>query len=296
MKLHEKGRQMQPKLRRVRAMNPSAMTGSGTNSYILGQGQVAIIDPGPDEAGHLRALLAALDPGETVAAILVSHAHLDHSGLVPQLSAATGAPVYAFGRADEGRSAVMQALVLQGLRGGGEGVDLAFAPDRRIAEGDDLSVGGLTIEVLHTPGHMAGHLCFACDGLLFSGDHAMGWATSLVSPPDGDMGDYMASLDRLAARSWRRMLPGHGDEVADPAARLAELRAHRRQREAEVLAELTRAPGTAAELAARIYREVSPALLPAASRNVLAHLIDLATRNHVVTAGQISAESAFHPN
>jgi len=294
MDLHEKGRHMQPKLRRVRAMNPSAMTGSGTNSYIVGQGRVAIIDPGPRDDRHLAALLAALDPGESVAAILVSHAHLDHSALAPRLAQETGAPVYAFGPARKGINPRMQALVDQGLSGGGEGVDHAFTPDHSLADGECLSLGALEIEAIHTPGHMAGHLCFACEGVLFSGDHAMGWASSLVSPPDGDMGDYMAALLRLQARQWRQMWPGHGEEVQDPAARLAELIAHRRQREAEVLAALTTAPGTATELAARIYRDTPAALLPAAARNVLAHLIDLASRNLASPTGPITAETRFH--
>lgn len=287
---------MQGMVRRVRADNPSAMTGTGTNSYILGQGEVAVLDPGPDDPAHLAALLAALDPGETVAAILVSHAHLDHSALAPRLALATGAKVHAFGRARDGRSAVMERLVTDGLTGGGEGVDLGFEPDHLLQDGARLTVGEITLEALHTPGHMGGHLCFAMADLLFSGDHAMGWASSLISPPDGDMGAYMASLEKLAQRPWRQMLPGHGEPVDTPAARLAELATHRRLREAEVLAELSRSPGTAAELAARIYCDTPAALLPAAARNVLAHLIDLAKRNLATPLGPINAGTRFGPS
>jgi len=283
------------RLRHVRAANPSAMTGTGTNTWLLGQGQVAVIDPGPDDPGHLAALLAALDPGEQIAAILVTHAHLDHSAAVPRLAQATGAPVYGFGRAEDGRSALMQRLAAQGLNGGGEGIDPAFAPDHRLTDGQVLTLGTLEIETIHTPGHMGGHLAFACDGLLFSGDHAMGWASTLVSPPDGDMGAYMASLEKLAARVWRQMLPGHGPAVDGTAQRLAELAAHRRTREAQIRAALAEAPGTAAELARRLYTDTPSALLPAAARNVLAHLIDLAARNLATPEGEITAQTRFTP-
>ncbi|WP_227751445.1 MBL fold metallo-hydrolase [Tabrizicola oligotrophica] len=280
-------------LRHVRAANASPMTGTGTNSWLVGRGQVAVIDPGPDDPAHLAALLGQLAPGEEIVAILVSHAHLDHTALVPRLAALTGAPVHAFGTAGDGRSPLMQRLATEGLQGGGEGVDLRFTPEHRLTDGQALTLGGFTIETLHTPGHMGGHLAFACEGLLFSGDHAMGWATSLVSPPDGDMGAYMASLDKLAARRWQRMLPGHGEAVENPGQRLAELATHRRTREAQVRAELARAPGTAAELAARIYTDTAPALLPAAARNVLAHLIDLSERMLAIPEGDIAAQTRF---
>lgn len=280
-------------LRHVRAANPSVMTGTGTNSWLLGQGQVAVIDPGPDDSAHLAALLGALGPGEEIAAILVTHAHLDHSAAVPRLVARTGAPVYAFGGAKDGRSPLMQRLAAEGLRGGGEGIDSRFTPDHRLVDGEGLTLGSMTIEAIHTPGHMGGHLAFALDDLLFSGDHAMGWASTLISPPDGDMGAYMASLEKLATRTWRQMLPGHGEPVENTAQRLAELAAHRRARESQIRTALSQASGTATELAARLYTDVAPALIPAAARNVLAHLIDLSERNLAVPEGDITAQTRF---
>lgn len=267
------------RLRRVLAQNPSPMTGPGTWTEIIGSGEVAVIDPGPALEPHLQAVLAALEPGERVAAILVTHAHLDHSGLAPALARATGAPLLAFGGAGDGRSPAMRRLVTAGLQGGGEGLDPAFVPDRRLSDGEVIRGPDWALRALHTPGHLGSHLCFAWEEVLFSGDHVMGWAPSLVSPPDGDMGAYMASLDRLAAADWRLMLPAHGDPVGDPAARLAELTAHRRAREAQVAGALAAGPATLDQVTARVYRDLSPALLPAARRNALAHLIDLAERN-----------------
>lgn len=284
----------EPGLRRVLAPNPSPMTFRGTNTYLLGRTEIAVIDPGPDDPAHLEAILGALTRGQRITAILVTHSHLDHSPLARPLAQATGAPVLAAGPSDWGRRPAMQALAEAGVVGGGEGVDLAFRPDRRIGEGDTVSGDGWTVEVMHTPGHMANHLAFAWNRALFSGDLVMGWATSLISPPDGDLTAFMTSVARLGARGDRVHYPGHGDPVADPAARCAELLAHRRTREAQIreaLAGLEAA--SAAELAARIYTDVPRALLPAAERNVLAHLIDLAERNQAETLGDLSPAARF---
>ena len=277
----------------LRAANPSAMTGSGTNSYLIeGAGACVLIDPGPNLPAHHAAIMAALE-GRRLAAILITHAHLDHSALAPALAQATGAPVLAFGDAASGRSPVMQALAEQGLTGGGEGVDAGFAPDKYLHHGQQLTLAGLRFGVLHTPGHMGGHLCFALGGTLFSGDHVMGWSSSLVSPPDGDMAAYMASLTLLQQSNWTMMLPGHGNAIHDPATRLSELISHRQNREAQVLAALQAGPASAEDLAARIYTEIPPALLPAATRNILAHLIDLQARNRLTTPTPLTATSLF---
>ena len=281
-------------LRRVLAPNPSPMTFRGTNTYILGEGAVAVIDPGPADPRHLSAILDALDPGETVAAILVTHSHRDHSPLARPLAEATGAPVLAAGPSDWGRSAVMARLAAKGGIGGGEGVDDGFAPDEQIGEGTEIDGAWGRIAVLATPGHMANHLSFAWNGALFTGDLVMGWSTSLVSPPDGDMGAFMASCRRLLTRKDRVYHPGHGDPVTAPHARTAELITHREGREAQILAALSSgAPADAAQLAGRIYTDLAPALLPAAERNVLAHLIDLAQRNLVTPEGPLAATARF---
>ncbi len=270
---------MHQMIRQIRAANPSALTGPGTNTYLVGEGQVTVIDPGPDLDSHLSAILATLSPSERIGHILVTHAHLDHSALTRRLVAATGAQVLAYGPASSGRSATMTALAAQGLTSS-EGADPDFAPTRRLGDGSRLSLGAVQIEALHLPGHMGCHMGFALGDVLFSGDHVMEWSTSLVSPPDGDMSDYMTSLRRLAARNWSSMLPGHGPAVSDPAARLGFLLDHRLAREAAILAALRdHGPATPATIAARVYTDLAPDLLPAATRNVLAHLIDLTARD-----------------
>ncbi len=281
-------------IRTIRAPNPSPMTGSGTNTYIVGRGAVAVIDPGPDLDAHLTAILAALDPDESISQILVTHPHLDHSGLAPRLARATGAPVAAFGTATSGRSARMAALAEAGLPDAGEGLDRAFRPDILLAEGDSLSAETWNLRAIHTPGHLGAHLAFAMDDVLFSGDHVMGWSTSLVAPPDGDMTDYMASLTKLQRQRWSRILAGHGDPIDNPAARLADLVAHRKDREAQITAALARAPASASSLTKLLYTGISERLVKAANANVLAHLIDLHAKGQAKCADPLSAESIFH--
>jgi glyoxylase-like metal-dependent hydrolase (beta-lactamase superfamily II) len=286
--------ELEPGLRRVLAPNPSPMTFRGTNTYILGEGEVAVIDPGPALRAHLDAIIGALAPAERIGAILVTHSHLDHAPLAGALAEASGAPVFAAGPSDWGLSEVMTALARNGGLGGGEGVDEGFAPDRRVMEGETVAGGWGEIGVIATPGHMANHLSFAWRGALFSGDMVMGWSTSLVSPPDGDMTAFMASLDKLADRKDRVYYPGHGDPVTDPQARVAELTAHRRGREAQIREALDRmGMANAGEIARAVYTDVAPALLPAAERNVLAHLIDLWTRNEATCAGRVSMDARF---
>ena len=281
-------------IRLIRAKNPSALTGTGTNTYMVGQGEVAVIDPGPDLDSHLAAILGALEPGERITQILLTHAHLDHSALVPRLVAATGARVLAFGRANAGRSAIMTRLAAEGLTSD-EGADPDFTPDQTLADGDSVTAGRHLVTALHLPGHMGCHMGYAMGDVLFSGDHVMDWSSTLVSPPDGDMAAYMASLHLLTTRRWSRFLPGHGPAVVDPAQRLDTLIRHRLSREAAILAALRdHGPATAADLTARIYTDTPRHLLAAATRNVLAHLIDLSDRSQAAPLTPALAQARFH--
>ena len=283
---------LSPGVRRIVAPNPSPMTFRGTNTYLIGDREVAVIDPGPLDQAHLAAILAAAGSAP-ISHILVTHAHLDHSPLARDLALATGAPVLAYGPAEAGRSDVMQALADAGLVGGGEGVDRDFVPDRIVSDGVVIEGADWSLRAIHTPGHMANHLAFARDDNLFTGDLVMGWATSLVSPPDGDLSAFMASLRRLQTEAWSVFHAGHGAPVHNPAARLQELIDHRLTREAAILKALHENSADAESLARRIYTDTPPALLPAASRNVLAHLIDLTQRGLVCPIGEMSAVAVF---
>ena len=281
-----------PDLVLVLAPNPSPMTYLGTNSYILGTDDVAIIDPGPDDPAHMSALRAAIN-GRRVTHILVTHSHLDHSPLAGPLSRETGAPVHAFGDSRAGRSTIMKQLAQDGLTGGGEGIDTGFTPDITLQDGEMIDVAGKPLTALHTPGHIGNHLCFLWGDAVFSGDHVMGWATSLVSPPDGDLTDFMQSCARLQHVAASAYYPGHGAPVADPKARLAWLIAHRREREAQIIAALSAGPANVADLTQKIYTDVATLLLPAAQRNVFAHLIDLAGQGKVIADPVLGVDAAF---
>ncbi|OWU68521.1 metallo-beta-lactamase [Roseovarius sp. 22II1-1F6A] len=286
-------RRIAPDLRRVRAPNVSPMTHSGTNSYLLGTGAVALIDPGPDDPRHLAALLTALEPGEHIAAIIVTHRHLDHTALAPRLAARTGAPTFAFAPAEVTRRPIMAALAAQGGIGGGEGHDDAFAPDHLLRDGEVLALGDWSVTALHTPGHTADHLSLQSGTRVFCGDIVMGWASTLISPPDGDLTSFRDSCARLRALNSSQLLPGHGAPIEAPRARIDALLAHRDQRDARIRTQLAQGPATAAELAQAIYTDTPPALIPAAIRNVLAHLIDLTERNLAQSQSTLSPHAQF---
>lgn len=281
-----------PPIRQLLAPNPSPLTGRGTNTWLVGATDLAVIDPGPDDPSHLDAILRAVGPGQRISHVVVTHAHLDHSALARRLSVATGAAIHAFGAATDGRSPRMARLA-PSLSAQGEGLDRDFQPDHRLADGQTLAGPDWSLTALHTPGHLGGHLSLALGDTLFSGDHVMGWSTTIISPPDGDMADYMASLDRLAAGLWRRFLPGHGDTITDPASRLVELATHRRKREAQILRALEEGAAHISELTRRVYLDTPPHLLAAAERNVLAHLIDLEARNLVAAAPDLRPDALF---
>ena len=297
-----------PNVLRLIAPNPGPMTAEGTNAYLVGGERLALIDPGPDNP-EWRARLTGALKGRELAAIVVTHSHRDHSAGAPALARETGAPIYAFGPHGAGQSAVMARLTASedGGIGGGEGADHAFAPDHLLADGAALAEadpaapgGGWRLTALHTPGHLGNHLCLAlewADGapsnFLFSGDHVMGWATSLISPPDGDMGAFMRSLERLRGREETLYLPGHGAEIETPQARVEELYAHRRNRERQITAALADCPADAASLVATLYADIDPRLHGMAARNVLAHLVDLWERGEAAPLETFSAEARF---
>jgi glyoxylase-like metal-dependent hydrolase (beta-lactamase superfamily II) len=275
-----------PLVRRVIAPNASPFTFNGTCTYIVGQGTVAVIDPGPGDESHLQALLAAVE-GERIEIVLVTHTHRDHSGGAKALRSATGARI-------------VGAAPFQPRGDGTGGLDSShdrdYAPDAILADGERLRARGFAIEAIATPGHCANHLCFALqeENALFSGDHVMAWSTSVVAPPDGSMGAYLASLDKLRHRDETIYWPGHGGPVAEPQRYVRALIDHRRQREASILAALREGAKTIPALVARVYVGLSPALTRAAGLSTLAHLEDLSERGLVVgQTPDASSETCF---
>lgn len=284
--------QLEPGLDVVLAPNPSPMTGPGTNTYILGRTTLAIIDPGPMDNDHLMALLAAID-GRPVSHIFVTHSHLDHSPLAKPLSDAVYAPVYAFGDSFAGRSDVMQSLSQSGLHGGGEGLDHDFAPDVIVSDGQQFSGPDWHVEVVHTPGHLGNHIALKWQDAVFVGDLVMGWSTSLVSPPDGDMTDFLKSCEKLLQMPARVHYSGHGAPILDPHQRLSDLIAHRQSRSAQIMEALATGPRTVVDIVDEIYVDLDGRLKTAAGRNVLAHLVDLYVKKLVAPVGSLSADVAF---
>ncbi|MEF2553129.1 MBL fold metallo-hydrolase [Aurantimonas sp. A2-1-M11] len=276
---------------RVTAPNPSAFTFAGTNSYLIGGERCVVVDPGPDADAHLDALVVAI-AGRPVEAILLTHTHRDHTGLVRRLAALTGAPLLGGGPHRAARP--LLAGEAQRLEAAGD-TDLVF--DRILADGETLTLGGLPATAIATPGHCANHLVFAVgdEGVLLSGDHVMGWSTTIVAPPDGAMRDYMASLDRLLQRDDRLYLPGHGDVISAPRPFVRGLVAHRRMRETAIVRRLDDGDRTIPEIVAALYQNVDPRLHGAAGLSVLAHLEDLVTRGVVACEGPPTLAASYAP-
>lgn len=277
-----------PLVRRVTAPNAGPFTYKGTCSYILGAGDVAIVDPGPDDPRHVAALLDAIR-GERLRYILVTHTHRDHSPAARALKEATGAIVA--GCAPYAPPADL-AVTGPGLDASH---DTAHAPDAVLADGDRLDLAGVAIDALETPGHTANHLCFAlcAEKALFTGDHVMGWSTTVIAPPDGSMTDYMASIDRMRRRDDAIYWPAHGGPIRAPQRYLRALVHHRRAREAAIMQRLAEGDRTIAAMVARIYESVDKRLHGAAAMTVFAHLEDLVARGLVESDGPPTLMSRY---
>ena len=270
--LHDVPETLEPGVVRLTANNPSPFTNTGTQSYVVGTADVAVIDPGPVDEAHLARLIAVID-GRPLRAILCTHTHRDHSPLAAGLKAATGAPIVG-----------CAPLALDDL---GPRADASFdgdyAADRVLADGDAVAGQGWTLTAVATPGHTSNHLCFALEEskALFSGDHVMGWSTSIVSPPDGDMGDYIRSLERLMGRDDRVYYPGHGPAVDNPQRLVRGMLGHRKQREGQILRLIERGTDHLDAMVPAMYAGLDKRMHPAAARSVLAHLLDLRARGLV---------------
>ena len=261
---------IEPGIARLLAPNPSPFTFMGTQTYFAGEEEVIVVDPGPDLPEHVAAIVAAVGKRRVVA-IACTHTHRDHSPASRALAAATGAPIV-------GCAAL--ALESVGPRADAS-FDFDYSPDRVLEDGEQIAVDGHAFEAVATPGHTSNHLCFAYRGALFTGDHVMGWSTTVVVPPDGDMGAYMASLDKLRGRDDRVFYPAHGPAVTKPQQLVRGMMGHRLQRERQILKRLEAGDRTVSEIVALAYPGLDPRLVPAAGGSVTAHLLDLVRRGLV---------------
>ncbi len=284
-----RAKEVAPRVRAIVANNPGPFTFKGTNSYIVGRGKVAIVDPGPDDDTHIAALLDAVR-NETVTHIFVTHTHRDHSPAVPKIKAATGAKVYA-----QGPHRLARPLHIGETRRLDASADMDFRPDIALADGEVVSGDGWTMEALATPGHTANHMAYALReaDLLFSGDHVMAWSTTIVAPPDGAMSDYMASLEKFGRRPEPLYLPGHGSAVRDAPRFVRFLVRHRQGREASIMHRLAKGAADIPTLVKAVYIGLDQHLVGAASLSVLAHLEDLVARGTVATEGAPSIGGTY---
>lgn len=281
--------ELAPGVMRLTVNNPGPFTFHGTNSYIIGADTLAVIDPGPDDAAHFDALVAAI-AGRPVSHIFVSHTHKDHSPLTERLKQATGAVVAA-----EGPHRAARPIRLGEVNPLQESSDTDFEPDLRLADDQMVTGDGWAIRAIHTPGHCANHVSFALEGagILFSADHVMAWATTIVAPPDGAMTDFMRSLDRLLGREDRIYYPGHGGPVLKPLPFVRALKSHRKMRERAIVERLRKGDRSIAAMVSAIYRDTDPRLRGAAALNVLAQLEDLVSRGVAAVDGEMSIDGIY---
>ena len=266
------------------------MTFKGTNTYIIGDTELAIIDPGPISDVHFSNIIKVI-ASRPVKYIFLTHSHIDHSPLAEQISYELGAETYAFGPSGSGLSEIMLNLIAEGYESGVEGVDDDFHPDHLVKDGDFFMLNNKKITAIYTPGHMGNHVSYQYDKILFSGDHIMDWATSMVSPPYGDLTQFMESCRMLQTKQFDLFLPGHGGPVKNPSERLNFIISHRLDREEQIISTIKNKPMTAMEITKIVYTEIDQRLIPAATRNVFAHLIDLKERGIVEFNGAISEKS-----
>ena len=273
-----------PSIRRVVANNPGPFTFLGTWTYIVGKGEVAVIDPGPDMADHLEALLAATR-GETITTILTTHTHSDHSPLARPLAERTGATIYGRTAPGAGPSAVRVEEDDDGL----------FRPDVTVADGQLIEGPGWALEAVATPGHISNHVCYGLpqENALFSGDHVMGWSTTVISQPDGDMSDYYASLDKVGARGFDILWPTHGPPITEVAPFLAAYKAHRLDRERQILEQIAAGHGRISQMVPILYAAVDSRLHPAAAGSVFSHLIHMVRQGVIACDGDPRADSHY---
>ena len=279
-----KAEQLEKDLAVITANNASPMTFTGTRSYILGTDNLIVIDPGPENNDHFNAIMNYIGKRK-VTDIILTHSHVDHSPLSRRLKDETGAPIIGFGSADEARTTFMKKLSSSLYLGGEEGIDHDLALDEKVIDKQVLKRDNYSIEIIHTPGHLSNHICLSVKEkkVLFSGDHVMGWATTLISPPDGDLGSFMKSLEKLSKRDEHIYYPGHGKPLKVPQQMVIAQIAHRRDREMQILSSISETSRTAEEIVEVVYVDLNPMLKAAAMRNVLAHLIDLYEREKVKT-------------
>jgi glyoxylase-like metal-dependent hydrolase (beta-lactamase superfamily II) len=283
---------LQDGLIRLTAPNPSPMTYNGTNTYILGKKELIIIDPGPNSQSHLHNLIETIPPKSKVTHILITHSHLDHSELAPDLSRILDAPTFAYGKALDGQSKQMNNLVKMGLKYEAIGVDHSFKPDYFLMDQEKLVSSEWEIIAHHTPGHLSNHICYQYFDYLFTGDHIMDWSTSVISSPEGDISQFMNSCKKLCKLHWKKFYPGHGFPVESPNKRLIELMHHRMTREAEIINILRETEATISQITKSVYFDINKNLITVASRNVKAHLIDLIIKKQV-QVDDISSDNAL---
>ena len=274
----------------ILAPNPSPMTFKGTNTYVVGDTELAIIDPGPNSDIHFANIIKVI-ANRAVKFVFLTHSHIDHSPLAKKISDELGAETYAFGPSGSGLSEIMLNLIAEGYESGVEGVDDDFHPDHLVKDGDFFMLNNKKITAIYTPGHMGNHVSYQYDKILFSGDHIMDWSTSMVSPPYGDLTQFMESCRMLQTKQFDLFLPGHGGPVKNPSERLNFIISHRLDREEQIISTIKNTPMTAIEITKIIYTEIDQRLIPAATRNVFAHLIDLKERGIVEFNGAISEKS-----